>query len=117
MQKNGFTLFEILIAMAIVAILATIGYPIYSDHIHNTYQKIAKLELLQAASVMQNYYDGHQTYQGANLVSLHLSPQIASGHYRLAIEEQTKSTFILSASEKNSSLKWQVTERGEISKV
>ncbi|OGT54940.1 MAG: hypothetical protein A3F17_01720 [Gammaproteobacteria bacterium RIFCSPHIGHO2_12_FULL_41_15] len=98
MLSRGFTLFEILIVLAIVGILFAVGYPIYSDHMTNTFHKMVKLELLHAASAMQTYFDLHQTYQTASFQNMHLSPQILNGRYRLSIEEQTKSTFLVTAS-------------------
>lgn len=48
MKNNGFTLYELLITLAIIAITLVIGVPSFNKTIQNTRAKTATLELLSA---------------------------------------------------------------------
>lgn len=48
MQERGFTLFELVITLAIAAILLTIGIPNFSHQINNSRTKTTALDLMQA---------------------------------------------------------------------
>ena len=52
----GFTLWEALIVVAIIAILAAITAPIYHRHILNTRLKEAKTVLVENARFLERYY-------------------------------------------------------------
>ena len=52
----GFTLWEALIVVAIIAILAAITAPIYHRHILNTRLKEAKTDLVENARFLERYY-------------------------------------------------------------
>jgi len=67
MKKNGFTLIELMITVAIVAILAAIAYPSYQDSVMKTRRGIAQSELMEAASFMERYFTENNTYVGATL--------------------------------------------------
>ncbi len=90
--NRGFTLIELMIAVAIVGILAAIAYPSYQDHVRRTYRSTAKADLVALAQAAERYYTtraGAMTYTGATtaLYSGH-SPAdgpAASARYNLAI--------------------------------
>ncbi len=54
-RTSGFTLLEILIVIAIIGILASIGYPSYQQYIVKANRAAAQQFLLEAASVQQQY--------------------------------------------------------------
>lgn len=58
MKKNrlGFTLIELMMAVAIVGILSAIAYPSYMQHLQKGRRVIAQGELLAFASAMEQYY-------------------------------------------------------------
>jgi type IV pilus assembly protein PilE len=60
----GFTLIELMIAVAIVAILASIGYPAYTEQVQKTRRADAMSVLLEAANALERYYTAHGTYTG-----------------------------------------------------
>lgn len=60
--KAGFTLIELLITLAIIGILATIAYPVYTDQVRKARRTDAKSVLLQAANRQERYYTGHHAY-------------------------------------------------------
>jgi type IV pilus assembly protein PilE len=74
MIQKGFTLVELMIVVAIIAILASIAIPAYSDYV--TRGKIAQgiSELADARIKMEQYYQDNRTYSpGINAASLGLA--------------------------------------------
>jgi len=63
----GFTLIELMITVAIVAILASIAYPSYQSHVVKSRRTTAKACLLELAQFMERYYTTNMKYTGATL--------------------------------------------------
>lgn len=64
-KKNGITLIELLITIAIIGILAAISYPSYSNYVLKTHRTAAKAKLLEVMDKQQNYYVRNMTYSKA----------------------------------------------------
>ena len=58
----GFTLIELMITVAIVAILASIALPSYSAYVARARRAEARTQLLQAAQFMQRFYAANDRY-------------------------------------------------------
>lgn len=58
----GFTLIELMIAVAVVAILAAIAYPTYQDSIRKGRRAEGKSALAEAASRQEQYYSDNKSY-------------------------------------------------------
>lgn len=59
---KGFTLIEVMITVAIVAILSSIAYPSYTSYIARAKRADARTQLLQAAQFMQRFYAANDQY-------------------------------------------------------
>ncbi len=69
-SKTGFSLVELLIVMAIIAILIAVAYPLYTSHLVKGRRNQAEIALLYLASQLESFYSVQNSYQGATLESL-----------------------------------------------
>jgi type IV pilus assembly protein PilE len=102
MKNTGFSLIELLFALVIVSILASLVYPSYQAHITQTRRNDAKIALLDLASRMEARYLDEQTYAKTTLATGNpsdiLSSNItANGWYQLAITLQDDTFYQLEA--------------------
>jgi len=61
-QQRGFTLLELVIAMAIAALIAAIAIPSYSTYIMKSRRSDAKTALLDMAALEEQYFSTNNTY-------------------------------------------------------
>lgn len=83
MRTQGFNLLELLIVMALMALLMTIAYPNYQDCLHKARYQNAKVELSHLQAAMALYYSQHGSYLGASLPDLGFKSPITGYHVAL----------------------------------
>ena len=94
----GFTLVEMMIVVAMVAILASVAYPSYLSQVAKGRRADGKQALMELAQKMERFYSERGTYVGAALGAGGLYPVLSmGGYYTLAIASQTMNGFTLSA--------------------
>ena len=110
-QNKGFTLIELMVTLAVFAILVAIAYPSYRQYIINSRRSDAKILLSDAATHEERFYTQYNTYtttivQTAGCTgsacglgyATNLSPE---GYYTLAVTVgptgNINSSFLLTA--------------------
>ncbi|WP_220720132.1 type IV pilin protein [Agarivorans litoreus] len=104
-QVKGFTLLEVMITVAIVAILAGIAYPSYLSHVQSTKREEAKRTLVEAAQQMESYYAMHLSYASAatgTSLSIYTPSNEFNEIYTLTADNVSSSGYKLTATPKGS---------------
>jgi type IV pilus assembly protein PilE len=91
-KQAGFTLLELMITVAVVAILSTIAYGSYQDQLKRSRRAAAATCLQERAQFMERYYTTNMTYTNAPAPA----PCDLGGHYGTpTIAASTANTFTL----------------------
>ena len=94
MRSLGFTLLEVMIVCAIVAILAAIAYPSYNSSVQKSRRAEAKTALLGVASQMERWSTEKSTYATATLgTSGVFANHSENSYYNLSLTNLTATTY------------------------
>ena len=99
-QKSlGFTLIELMIVVAIVAILTAIAYPSYQDSVRNARRGDAQALLVELANFMERTYTDNNAYNPGGLaLPFTVSPKTGTTFYNLGFSAgPTANSFTLQA--------------------
>ncbi|WP_192035987.1 type IV pilin protein [Halomonas sp. YLGW01] len=101
---SGFTLIELMIAVAVIAILASIAYPSYTNYIQEARRTDAKATLMEVAGQLERCYTvtGDYRYRNADEDDCVDFTDLESDErfYDIAAPTLTASAFTLSADPK-----------------
>lgn len=102
MHERGFTLTEIMVVMAIVAILAGVAIPAYTQSLARGYRSEARATLVSAAQWMERWRTERGTYQdGGNPPALppglDRSPPTGNQRYIVTVVTPAANRYTLSA--------------------
>lgn len=95
---NGFTLVELLITVAIVAILAAVAFPSYTDFVARSNRTEAQRELLRIANLQEQFFVDTRAYT-SNMTKLGLGndPFITENGYYSIDAALANGGFVLTA--------------------
>lgn len=79
MKARGFTLIELMVTIAILAIIAAIAVPIYSSQVEKARRADAVSSLMDAAQQLERCFTRTSTYSGCSVPSAS-----ADGHYSIS---------------------------------
>lgn len=111
-KVTGFTLIELMVAVAILGILASVALPSYQNYVRQSNRAIAKSLLYENAQFMERFYTQNNQYDatvGADGVAnrggddiavalpLTQSPRNGTVQYNISLQAVTDNTFILQA--------------------
>lgn len=96
-QTRGFTLIELMLALAIGAILTTIGYPVYVSHQSHAQRNRAEVALMQLSAKLEIYFSDNNSYQGATIKKLHATQLMHGLRYKFAIADASDSHYKIQA--------------------
>jgi type IV pilus assembly protein PilE len=61
-SESGFSLIELMIVVVVVAILAGVAYPLYTNQVMKGNRAQAKTRMVQAAQLLERFYSDNNTY-------------------------------------------------------
>jgi len=106
--RSGFSLIELLVALAIVGILASIAYPSFMGSIRKSRRSDAISALTRLQQAQEQHRSNFAKYAGTpdglpSSGGLGLSTSSPDGHYSIAISNNTEIGYVASATAKSSS--------------
>ena len=107
-KTRGFTLMELMIVVAIIGIIAAIGYPSYRDQVIKSRRADGMSALLELADRLERHYSDVGTYKQAddsNTTVDDVFPSFSSDYYTLTIDAQDNIGFTVSAARKGTQVK------------
>lgn len=93
----GFTLIELMVVLAISAVLLRMAYPAYTHYVIRAERSRAMMALLQLSGLLEAYFGDNATYQHATIHSLHANTLTKDIHYQLKIMRATDTHYAIEA--------------------
>ena len=96
-KQKGFTLIELMIAVAIIAILGAVAMPSYQNYVMQANRAAAKTILHENAQFLEQFYTTNNLYTGAVLPFLQSPRTGAVAHYNVSLQAVAAATYTLQA--------------------
>lgn len=92
----GFTLIEIMIVVAIAAILAAVALPSYNEYIRRSHRANARATVLELSQWFERVATAQGVYPGAAAIPAGML-QVEGGRYTVAVDPLTPAAFTITA--------------------
>jgi len=101
-KSTGFTLIEMMVTVAIVAVLASIAYPSYRKQIQRSNRAEARVALMQIQVAQEKFFLQHNRYADTSEMSpaptatppgLGIAAITPAGHYDIVLRRPTTTTY------------------------
>ena len=96
-SATGFTLIEVMITVAIVAILAAVAIPSYTDYITRSKIQEATTSLLAMRTKMEQFFQDQRTYSGACFPNTVAPKPSGLKYFTIDCSNQTGTTYTVTA--------------------
>jgi len=85
--RRGFTLIELMVALAVLAVLAAVALPTFQESVARARRGQMQAALLEDAGYMQHYYASHDAFMDAPPPRLPSArtPRTGAAHYAIAV--------------------------------
>ncbi|MBI1676891.1 type IV pilin protein [Shewanella sp. NKUCC05_KAH] len=95
-QLKGFTLIEVMIAVVIIGILASIAYPSYTQYIAQSARSEGLAALMRIANLQEQYYLDNKKY-ATDLTKLVGANPYITEHKHYSVSSSGESSFTIKA--------------------
>ncbi|OGT44336.1 MAG: hypothetical protein A3F13_08920 [Gammaproteobacteria bacterium RIFCSPHIGHO2_12_FULL_40_19] len=95
--QAGFSLIELMLALAISALLVTMSYPSYIDYQTHAQRNRAVVALFQLSGRLERYFGENDSYQNATIAVLHAADLLEDLPYQLQIASVSESHYEIQA--------------------
>ncbi|NND81845.1 MAG: prepilin-type N-terminal cleavage/methylation domain-containing protein [Gammaproteobacteria bacterium] len=110
---GGFSLIELMVALAVVAVIAAVAMPNYTEFVKRSNRSEGTRALIVLANAQEQHYMANQTYASA-IGNLPVQPLTENNHYLLSVVAGNGLAFVLQADPNGAGTGDSLTDDGKL---